>query len=227
MTIDQFIKLIEVCAKLLSALAWPLLVLFIVTKLLPSILRTIPDWENFQFEIFGLKGIVARKKAQASEALSAAARKPVEGSTALQADENARSAEAVVERTVTPSVVRKVENARILWVDDRPSNNTHERQAFEALGIKVDLAENTNDALNMIGVQNYNAIISDMGRPPDSRAGYTLLESLRQAGNQTPFVIYAGSNSPEHRAETRLRGGVDSTNRADELFQIVTTVITR
>lgn len=227
MTVDQIIKLIDVSAKLLGALAWPLVVLFLLTRLLPAILKTIPEWENVQFELFGLKGVFARKKAQASEALSDAARKPLDGSTIPQSDEIARAAEAVVARTVTPFVVRKVENSRVLWVDDRPSNNTRERQAFEALGIKFDLALDTDEALDMVSTQNYEAIISDMGRPSDPRAGYSLLEALRRSGNQTPFVIYAASNSPEHKAETRQRGGVDCTNRADELFQIVTTILTR
>ena len=38
----------------------------------------------------------------------------------------------------------------ILWVDDRPENNTYERQAFEAMGIRFTLALSTNDAFERL-----------------------------------------------------------------------------
>ena len=66
-----------------------------------------------------------------------------------------------------------------------------------------------------------------MGRPPDPRAGYTLLDQLRAAGNQVPFVIYAGSNSPEHKAEARRHGAVGCTNKASELFEYVLAALNR
>jgi len=34
----------------------------------------------------------------------------------------------------------------VLWVDDRPENNSHERQAFEALGLRFTLAQSTDQA---------------------------------------------------------------------------------
>ena len=39
----------------------------------------------------------------------------------------------------------------ILWVDDRPENNTFERQAFEAMGIRFTLALSTDDAFERLG----------------------------------------------------------------------------
>jgi CheY-like chemotaxis protein len=64
----------------------------------------------------------------------------------------------------------------------------HERQAFEALGVTFVLATSTDEALEKLKRQSFDAIISDMNRPPDSQAGYTLLDKLRVGGNQTPFI---------------------------------------
>jgi CheY-like chemotaxis protein len=113
----------------------------------------------------------------------------------------------------------------VLWVDDRPSNNLHERQALEAVGITFVPAVSTEEALEKIKRQPFDAIISDMGRPPDPQAGYTLLEKLRESGDRTPFLIYAGSSAPEHRAEARRRGAVACTNRPDELFEMVLSIL--
>jgi CheY-like chemotaxis protein len=110
---------------------------------------------------------------------------------------------------------------RILWVDDRPENNVYERKAFESLGVIVSTALSTNEALEMIAKNNYSAIISDMGRNEGPREGYVLLEKIRKSGNRTPFFIYAGSNLPEHKKMAIEKGAQGSTNRAQELFEMV------
>lgn len=110
---------------------------------------------------------------------------------------------------------------QVLWVDDRPDNNIYERQAFQAQGIEFSLALSTNEALEILRVNKFAAIISDMGRKEGSQEGYVLLDKLRALGDKTPFIIYAGSNLPEHKKLARERGAVGSTNRADELFKLV------
>ena len=112
-------------------------------------------------------------------------------------------------------------------MDDNPSNNVHERQALEALGVSFALATSTDEVLDKLKHQSFDAIISDMGRPPDAQAGYTLLDKLRASGDKTPFIIYAGSRAPEHRAEARRRGAVGCTNRPDELFEMVLSALGR
>jgi len=114
---------------------------------------------------------------------------------------------------------------QLLWVDDRPDNNINERQAFEALGIRFTLALSTKEALEKISQQQYAAIISDMGRKEGPREGYVLLDTLRKQGIQTPLFFYAASNAPEHKQETLAHGGQGCTNRAQELFQMVTRML--
>lgn len=110
----------------------------------------------------------------------------------------------------------------ILWVDDRPENNTHERQAFEALGLRFTLAVSTNEAFERLSKDKFVAIISDMGRREGPREGYVLLDRLRKTGDDTPLFFYAASNAPEHKRETNEHGGQGCTNNAQELFAMVT-----
>lgn len=114
---------------------------------------------------------------------------------------------------------------QILWVDDIPDNNIYERQAFQAIGLRITLALSTNEALDLLSDNRYAAIISDMGREEGPREGYVLLDTLRKKGNKTPFFIYAGSNIPEHKQEAKEHGGQGSTNRPQELFQLVMKAI--
>ena len=113
----------------------------------------------------------------------------------------------------------------ILWVDDRPGNNTYERQAFEALGLRFTLAESTNEAFEKLAQRKYAAIISDMGRREGPREGYVLLDRLRAEGDRTPLFFYAASNAPEHKKETRDHGGQGCTNNPPELFKMVTQAV--
>ena len=111
---------------------------------------------------------------------------------------------------------------QILWVDDRPENNTYERQAMEAMGLTFTLALSTDEALRVLSTRRFAAIISDMGRKEGSREGYKLLELLRTQDKSTPFFVYAGSNAPSHRQEASLRGAQGSTNIAENLIEMVT-----
>jgi CheY-like chemotaxis protein len=108
-----------------------------------------------------------------------------------------------------------------LWVDDRPDNNIIERQSMKAYNIDFVLAQSTGQALAEMRKQQFDAIISDMGRPTDSRAGYTFLEAVRGSGDHTPYFIYAGSRDPAHVREGRTRGAQGVTNVGDELLQML------
>lgn len=110
---------------------------------------------------------------------------------------------------------------RILWVDDRPDNKTHERRAFEAVGVTFTLARSTREALAILSKERFAAIISDMGRREGPREGYVLLDAVRAADQRTPLFIYAGSNAPEHKREAVERGAQGSTNNPQELFDMV------
>lgn len=133
---------------------------------------------------------------------------------------------AAVSDIVTTQTLRRTRRVTIMWVDDRPENNRYEREALQALGMEVVAMTSTESALETLESRHFDAIISDMGRPPDPRAGYTLLDALRAQGNTTPFVIYAGSNASEHRAEAATHGAIGSTNRPDELLRLVIQAVT-
>lgn len=117
----------------------------------------------------------------------------------------------------------ELESKHILWVDDNPDKNVYEREALKALGFEFDLARSTQRALTLLENNTYCVIVSDMGRVEGSDEGYVLLKTLRAQGNQLPFLIYASSNQLEHKIKAQEKGAQGSTNRADELIDLVTT----
>ena len=77
----------------------------------------------------------------------------------------------------------------VLWVDDRPDNNIFERAAMEKYNVQFVLANSTEEAIAKLSSAPFDAIISDMGRPPDPRAGCTLLQAVRSRGNQSHILF--------------------------------------
>lgn len=226
MTIDDIVKLIDATTKLVGALAWPVLIGFVFVRFGPGLKSFFDSLGEFSLKGGGFEASAKRRQAEAANALAAAeVARPAPGARPRDAAKQAREAKELVAEEITSNVLRKAAQATALWVDDHPENNVMERQAVEALGVRFVLATSTEDALAKLGSQRFELIISDMGRPPDPQAGYTLLDSLRKSGDTTPFIIYASSNAAEHKKEARKRGALGSTNRPSELFQYVISAL--
>ena len=226
MTIDDGVKLLDAVTKLFGVLVWPAVLLFVLARFSPALREFAANLGEFSLKGAGFEASAKRKQAEAAKSLTAAAlSRPVSGATPENTAREAQAAFDVVAEVATPRMIRSVGKSSVLWVDDNPSNNVHERKALEALGISIVLATSTDEALEKLKRQSFDAIISDMGRPPDMQAGYTLLEKLRTSDDRTPYIIYAGSRASEHRAEARRRGAVGCTNRPDELFEMVLSAL--
>ena len=221
MTVDQWAALIKAVTELISVLIWPTLVLILLIRFRSSINAFLRDMGEFSFKAPGMEATARRRQLEAAANLGAAEAWRSGGSVSGNAEQDTPDLGRLVESLPSPREQRRLATAQVLWVDDRPANNEYERRALEALGIRVDVSTSTEDALARQGSRRYDLVISDMGRPPDQRAGYTLLDALRRSGDQTPYVIYASSRSAEHIAEARRHGALGCTNRPQELFQYV------
>jgi len=160
-------------------------------------------------------------KNQISSAISLAAAVSKQPDSSGELDqEQLREIVELITKTKKSTSSEKWKN-RILWVDDRPENNVYERQAFEEQGLHFKFVLSTDEAIQTLNQEKFAAIISDMKRKEGAQEGYALLDKLRGSGNSTPFIIYSGSNLPKHKRMARERGALGSTNRAQELFQLV------
>lgn len=126
-----------------------------------------------------------------------------------------------VAKLITPSLLREASARRVLWVDDHHSNNSYERDALEALGIQIILAESTDEAIALLKDERFDVVISDMIRPSDPRAGLTLLDRLRRRGINTPYIIYSVPVAPDQQAEVWRRSGLGVTSKPDDLLLMV------
>jgi CheY-like chemotaxis protein len=128
---------------------------------------------------------------------------------------------ATIDEVFTPEALNNLTGKAILWVDDNPTNNELAVRALRKFGLDIEQVESTEAALAAIKRRKFALVISDMGRGADIRAGYGLLKVLREGGNDVPFFIFAGSDTPEFRREAAERGAQLSTNDMLELVDRV------
>jgi CheY-like chemotaxis protein len=232
MDFNQWEKLLEVFLSFFQTISWPLIVLFIVLILRTPLKKFLGDIIEFNLKAGPIE--TTAKRQQIIEVAASLGAATAVWQVGTQNNENIPTIEKaeeitnvvkVVDRLITPAAARQLEGSTVLWVDDKPINNTYERKALQALGIQFTISKSTENALEKLKEKNYDLIISDMGRPPDQKAGYTLLEKVKAMHITTPFIIYAGSKRPEHIAEARRRGAFGTTNDPQELFELVISAL--
>jgi len=220
-------ELIRSIASLISAVAWPVVVAALLLRFGPPLGRFVAkrgDTFLRRVDKVALEAAGVRISAEAATAELTTA--------AVGASRSAEGGEPVDVKKIVAAVDRATEltsrrRPEILWVDDRPENNVRERAAMLTLGMSVMLATSTDEALDELARARFDVVISDMGRPPDPQAGYTLLDKMRAKGDSTPMVIYAGSNAPEHKQLAREHGAEGTTNRPHELLDLVLRAVER
>lgn len=223
--------------SLIAALAWPIIFLFLIMRFrrpLTLLVEPIAQGVRERLESGGggeatlaFAGVsLSGKIDAASELVATATTQPGVAGGRVTTDE---ARHVLNEAIPNVRVAANIEGSAVLWVDDNPRNNTFVVDALHELGVAVTLVLSTRQAVELLRVNSFDVIISDMGRQePDGyheRAGYELLSELRQSDAVTPFFIYAGSNHRKHQEEAARRGAQGSTNRPAELISLVTSAL--
>ncbi|WP_341501291.1 winged helix-turn-helix domain-containing protein [Gallaecimonas sp. GXIMD4217] len=108
---------------------------------------------------------------------------------------------------------------RILWVDDHPQNNGQERQFLAQRRIAVYTTASTEEALILLSMYSYDAVISDMGRNGDNLAGLKLLKTMRARGDDTPFFLYTILPSSAQTQLVASHGGQGVAVKSQALYE--------
>ncbi|MFJ4846545.1 response regulator [Streptomyces sp. NPDC088733] len=98
-------------------------------------------------------------------------------------------------------------DGKVLWVDDRPEGNAPLVELFRSIGMQVDLALSTDEAVPLFRRKSYDVIISNFNRGGDREAGIKMLRVLEQYDIDVPVLIYTGSFAPERGVDRRIFAG--------------------
>jgi CheY-like chemotaxis protein len=126
-----------------------------------------------------------------------------------------------------PAYAAALKGRKVLWVDDNPHRNARERAALEYCGVQFSVASTTEEAMRLLPLEPFDAVISDMRRGSDKSAGYKLLDKVRAARPDLPFIVYCAAMEPGHRAEAKARGAFGQTNVPSDLFALIVSALSR
>jgi hypothetical protein len=176
MDFTQWDKLLELIFSFLQTVSWPLIILIIVLVLRNPLKKFLDNLNEFDLKAGPIETTAKRQETllEISTSLGAAiayhGKDPNLEDNRPELDEKkTKEVVKVVEQLVTSKTTRQLDGATILWVDDRPINNTYERQALKKLGIQFTISKSTEEAIGKLENKQYDTIISDMGRPPDQQ----------------------------------------------------------
>jgi len=110
---------------------------------------------------------------------------------------------------------------RVLWVDDHPENNVTEVRQLEGRKIAVYQVGTTEEALTLLPMYEYGAVISDMGRGDRPLAGLDLLKAMRARGDRRPFFLYTVHSSDAQRKLVDEAGGQAVAETREELYAAI------
>jgi DNA-binding response OmpR family regulator len=79
---------------------------------------------------------------------------------------------------------------RALLIEDDPPSALLSRQVLEREGFAVDLAQTGEEGLTLALVNEYDAIVLDLGLP--DRNGLGIVQALRKEGRATPVIVLTG-----------------------------------
>jgi CheY-like chemotaxis protein len=123
-----------------------------------------------------------------------------------------------------------LQGAHILWVDDHPENNIAECKILDDLAISVTIARSTDEAISILlkkneSGQQYDVIISDMGRGINPNEGVRFLKKIRKEHKiDVPVIFYAGKYDPGRGIPPYAFG---MTNRPDHLLHYIMDALER
>lgn len=226
--VDSFVKVVEALAKLGAAITWPLAALTIFWWVRRPLIEFFANISEGSVKLFGIEAVAKRRAieaaATAEAAKSGAPAKTSEQKLMLLTGGAGKSWRRLADYLSHVSL-DKLAGKSVLWVDDNPANNRHEIEALKALGIEVELARSTTDALDKLRGNEYGAIISDMKRPEGDQAGRRLMSALEKVRPYTPFIFYTGELTSEEGAAISSEGAYGHTSNPSELIELVVSAL--
>jgi len=124
---------------------------------------------------------------------------------------------------------KRMEAARILWIDDRPEGIASVVETIRHLGAHITVVESTEEAVEFLAspeeVGAYypiRVVVSDIARAGRADEGTRAIPRLREVAPHAEIIFYIGDLDTERGIPEGARG---ITNSTDELLHLILDVL--
>ncbi len=130
---------------------------------------------------------------------------------------------------VSPSLMQRLahypkRSIRILWADDNPDTVTYESGVLQSLGMMVEFAKTSANAMDRMGHDKFQIVISDIRRGDKPTEGLDFMSNMH-AHNMTPPMIFYVSEL--NKAKGVPPGAFGITDDPNELIHLVLDAVER
>jgi CheY-like chemotaxis protein len=202
------------------AALWPLLAVFIVIRLFPSI-RRIVDSRSFQLKLGGAELSVQEASDQVKKQIDDLQTQVLElrAKVAATGSDSLRLGIAGGGSVATPP-------RPVLWVDDQAAKSAFEKARLRELGFALTEARSTDEALHKMTGEPLGVIVTGSARVEDGTfvadAGLRLLRAVRQNDDHIPVYFYTSSSRQLALRQAALKAGATAvTSSPTELLELV------
>ena len=117
---------------------------------------------------------------------------------------------------------------KVLWVDDYPSNNELIVSMFKDRNVRFDIAINTEQGIDLLSKNDYDLVITDMGRGSESDAGLIFIKRTKELhiGDIPPIAVFASKQAIKNYGKQALGlGAIAATNDIAEVISLILRVL--
>ena len=111
-----------------------------------------------------------------------------------------------------------IREGRVLLVNDFPAEMEHVISILRALAVEVQVVTTSEDAIRVLGQNQFDVVVSDMRRGPTPDEGLRFLNRMRLNGICLPTIFTVGKYEPGRGTPAHAFG---ITNRVDELLNLL------
>lgn len=115
----------------------------------------------------------------------------------------------------------------VLWVDDYPSNNAQVIELFQDR-IHFDIAISTVQGIKLLADNQYDLIITDMGRGDEPAAGLQLINQIKKEypACKTPIIVFASVQAiRKYGNQAKESGAITTINGLSEIINFISKTI--
>jgi CheY-like chemotaxis protein len=121
-------------------------------------------------------------------------------------------------------ITKIIEGSRLLLINDFPDQMRNIVSILKSLGISVEIATSTPQALSKMAMKEYDVVISDMKRDNVGDEGLKFLNETLRLGLMRPTIFTVGHYEPDKGVPPFAFG---ITNRVDELLNLTFDALER
>ncbi len=113
---------------------------------------------------------------------------------------------------------------RVLWVDDNPDTVMYESGVLQGLGMLVEFAKTSANAMERLGKEKFQIVVSDIRRNGKNTEGLDFMAQMRAAGLNMPLIYYVSELDKTKGVPIGAFGITDDPN---ELIHLTLDVVER